>query len=403
MLKAIIICPDSDLRQRLSNRLDRSGRIEVSRVVTEYPDSFELNRIYRSASADVIFLSGESITHALEVVRAVLAVKPKTQVIAVLRNHEPSHLLHLMRAGVRDCLSLPLDPADVEAVLQRAASQLQPAAASGAHKSGNISAFLPAKPGVGASTVATNTALAAAAIQKRVLLADLDFSGGMLRFMLKLAHKTSIADACERAAHMEESIWQRLVDKVNKLDVIHAGPFNPASRPSANQIRHLAAFWRNHYDNVFIDLSGEINEHCLEALHESQQIFMVCTTETSSLYQAKEKLEYLKSLDLGGRASLIVNRYSKDSVMTPYQVEELVGTRVHAVLGNDYLRVQKALHEARGVERDSPLGKQFVELAKSFAGNTPEAAPESKASQLLGWLKSKKPRPAAVKQQVSEA
>src|ERR1051326_3220865 len=120
MLKAIIICPDSDLRQRLSNRLDRSGRIEVTRVVTEYPDSFELNRIFRSASADVIFLSGESITHALEVVRAVLAVKPKPQVIAVLRNHEPSHLLPLMRAGVRDCLSLPLDPADVEAVLQRA-------------------------------------------------------------------------------------------------------------------------------------------------------------------------------------------------------------------------------------------------------------------------------------------
>jgi len=139
------------------------------------------------------------------------------------------------------------------------------------------------------------------------------------------------------------------------------------------------------YGAVCVDLSGDLEQHSLEVMQESKRIFLVCTPETASVHQAKEKCAYLKRVDLGDRVRLIVNRHTRSALITPAEIEKLVGAPLQAVLGNDYSGVQKSLQDATAVSASSSLGKQFATLAASIAGKNPYTS--SPASKLpLAWL-----------------
>ncbi len=83
------------------------------------------------------------------------------------------------------------------------------------------------------------------------------------------------------------------------------------------------------------------------------------------MHLAREKYLYLKQLDLGERVSVLLNRCQKRSLITPQQIEQLLGLPVHMTFPNDYQGVQRALTEGRWVDPQGDLGKQFTTLAQS--------------------------------------
>src|SRR6202011_3948221 len=153
-------------------------------------------------------------------------------------------------------------------------------------------------------------------------------------------------------------------------------------RIEATQITHLMNFMRRNYRVLCFDLSGNLEKYSLEIMHESKKIFLVCTPEIPSLHLAREKYVYLKQLDLGDRVAVLLNRSQKRPLITPQQIEQLLGLPVHMTFPNDYHGVQQALTEGRWVVPHSDLGKQFTALAASMieVRQTPSAsaAPEKK-------------------------
>jgi Flp pilus assembly CpaE family ATPase len=95
-------------------------------------------------------------------------------------------------------------------------------------------------------------------------------------------------------------------------------------------------------------------------------VFLVCTPEITSLHLAREKLQYLQSLDLGARVCLLVNRAQKRSVINASQIEQLLRIPVQQTFPNDYNGVQRALQNGKAVDPTSDLGKQFEILAKTI-------------------------------------
>ena len=88
--------------------------------------------------------------------------------------------------------------------------------------------FLPAKPGVGATTLAVNTAVALAkGDDTRVFLGDFDLNCGLIRFMLQLRNSYSVLDASQKAEQIDENLWPQLVTSFGTLDVMHAGTSIP--------------------------------------------------------------------------------------------------------------------------------------------------------------------------------
>ncbi len=371
MLRGLMICPDVELSERLSLAVGELGLVHVTRCLDRYPNGHELMRYVRAHAPHVIFLSTESMTRAMEIMRELEAKMKNVQVVAVSRVCDPELLLECMRVGIREFTSPPFDRSVLEQVVERiraSAEQKPPSIET----TDQVFAFLPSKAGVGTSTIALNSAIAMAhQPDTNVLLSDFDLNSGMIRFMLKLDSQYSVTDAAEHAFDVDENLWPQLVTSVDKLDVLHAGRLNPDLRLEANQIRHLIEFMRRNYRALCFDLSGNLERYSLEIMHESKKILLVCTPEIPSLHLAREKYAYLQKLDLGDRVAVLLNRCTKRPMITPDQIEQLLGLPVFMTFPNDYHGVQRALTLGRWVESNSELGKQFYHLSQTLLDRRP--------------------------------
>ncbi len=366
MLRGIVICPDADLNERLDALLTEIGIVSVTRTLDRYPNSLELVRFLRAHAPHVIFVSTESTAKALEIAHEVEKNTPGVQIIAVSRFCDPQILLEVMRAGIREFASLPFDRQALSEALLRVKVALETRPPE-IEATDQVFCFLPSKAGVGTSTVALNASIAMSRLPNTtVLLSDFDLNSGMVRFMLKLDNTYCVTDAAEHSLDMDESLWPTMVTTLDKLDVLHAGKLNPDFRIEPTQIRHLMEFMRRNYSALCFDLSGNLERYSLEIMHESKRIFLVCTPEIPSLHLAREKYLYLKQLDLADRVSVLLNRCQKRPLITPQQIEQLLGLPVHMIFPNDYQGVQRALTFGRWVEPNTDLGKQFTLLAQTM-------------------------------------
>jgi pilus assembly protein CpaE len=378
MLRAIIICPDAELNNRLEKSLSETGIVAVTRVMDRYPNALELTRFLRAHAPQVVFLSTETLSRAADVVREIEKQTPGVQVIAVGRVADPQLLLELMRSGIREYAAYPFDLEPLTEALLRVQETLQSKPAY-IDSTDNVFSFLPSKAGVGASTMALNVAVALSRQpNSSVLLSDFDLNSGMMRFMLKLTNEHSVTDAAEHSMHMDEALWPQMVTAVDKLDVLHAGKLNPDFRIEAAQITHLMEFMRRNYRVLCFDLSGNLEKYSLEIMHESKKIFLICTPEIPSLHLAREKYMYLKRLELHDRVCILLNRCQKRPLVTPDQIEQLLGVPVTMTFPNDYQGVHRALTFGRWVEPATELGRQFTLLSQTMLENRPRAVDHRK-------------------------
>ena len=385
MLRSVIICPDADLNERLEKLLGEID-VHVTRTLDRYPPSLELLRVVRAHAPQVVFVSTESIQKTLEISRELEKNTPGVQLFALSRSLDPQVLLELMRAGIREFASLPFDrQALVDALVRiRDAADQRPPSVQATNQ---VFSFLPSKAGVGTSTIALNTAVAISRLPNvSTLLSDFDLNSGMMRFMLKLESSFCVTDAAEHALEMDESMWPSMVTKVDRLDVLHAGKLNPDFRIEPTHIRHLMEFMRRNYDALCFDMSGNLEKYSLEIMHESKKIFLVATPEIPSLHLAREKVAYLKQLDLSDRICLLLNRSQKRPLITPAEIQELVGVPVFMTFPNDYQGVQRALAAGRYLDPSSDLGKKFTSLAQTMFEQKVAAVPLESKKRFLEFF-----------------
>jgi pilus assembly protein CpaE len=165
---------------------------------------------------------------------------------------------------------------------------------------------------------------------------------------------------------MDENLWPQLVTFIEKMDVLHAGRVNPSIRIEAPQIRNLIQYTRRNYDALCFDLSGNLERYSLDIMHESKRVLLVCTPEIPSLHLAREKMQFLKSVDLDSRVSVILNRLHKKPLFGKAQVEDILGVPVLATLPNDYHGVNRSTAKGTVVDVSSDLGKDYVHFAASL-------------------------------------
>jgi pilus assembly protein CpaE len=364
MLKGAIICPDEELSEQLEELLADMGVVAVLRTIPRYPNGHELMRMLRANAPQVLFVSIESLSRALEVVVAAEAQSSGIQFVAVGRSADPATLIEVMRSGIREFIPFPFQRQSVydslvrlKEMLDRKPMQLD--------STDLIFSFLPSKPGVGTTTIATNSAIAVSRLpEQRSLLLDCDQNSGMVRFLLQIENNFSILEAAERSFQLDENMWPQLVTSIGHLDVIHSGKLNPELHLEPSHMRHILEFARRNYRAVFLDLSGNFEKFSLEAMHESKRIFLVVTPEVPSLHLAREKLQYLRQIDLADRVAILLNRCQKRALVSPHQVEELLGQPVLMTFANDYQGVHKAMTAGKAVDSGSELGRQFNQLAQ---------------------------------------
>jgi pilus assembly protein CpaE len=360
---AILIAPDPRTGRATYAEIAGSVAAQFGPAVDHYPSERELLEILATVKPDAIFLHCGNVDAAASCATVIERNAPAVLSIAVGFYDHPDTFVRLMRSGIREFLSFPTHSIRAQEAIENIQKRLNKAKADDS-PSASLYCFLPAKPGVGASTIAVNTALAAAKTQ-RVLLCDLDVNVSMSTFLLNVDAEHSIRAAMDARDRLDHDLWNRIVGSRGELDVLGPGGVGGEDFDAVSLLE-VIRFAGKIYDAIFIDCSGNFELFCGDLFHLATQVFLVCTTEIAALHLGRTKAQTLRTVNSGQRVSVLMNRATSGEALSIKEVEKLLEFRVRFSFNNDYRRVNEAALSHEAISARSELGKQFVQFSESL-------------------------------------
>jgi pilus assembly protein CpaE len=320
---------------------------------------------------DVLLIEVTNLREPLdEVIRRIKATSVAPQIFAVHTAADSQLILQALRSGASEYLFPPLGDQLRQALGRVAAERSNKAHA--ARPGGRVLAFVSAKGGCGATTVACHTGLRLAArTGQKVLLADFDLDTGMIGFLLKAKSQYSALDALRNVHRLDSNYWSALVSNgIPNLEVL-SSPGPPASGEefTAEQIRYVLRFGRAQYDWILVDLGRSLTHFSFRVVEEADETYLVTTLEVPALHQAKQIIQ--KMLGSGypeGRLKVLLNRAPKRSEITLDELKGMLGVPIYSTISNDYAALNDSYSVGQMLPAGTALGRQFEDLAVRIAG-----------------------------------
>jgi pilus assembly protein CpaE len=354
------------------------------RIIVEHQDigdlSNFLDRLERMRP-DVVLIDISGWKEPLEgLVTSIRTAIGDPMIIALNTSADANVILSSLRAGVNEYLYPPVQDT-LRKALEKRSTERSRRRDGGTKGAGKSFAFLSAKGGCGATTIITHVAQELGRLNQKVLLCDLDLDAGMIGFITKTKAVYSILDAVNNLHRLDISYWKALVSNgIPGVEIVSA-PLALASKqqPKDDQVRHVLAFARPHYDWTLVDLGRGLSRMSMAALEEIDEVCLVTTLEVPALHQCKQIVQTLLDSGYGkSRIRLILNRAPKRLDITPGELEKMLGIPIHSTVPNDYPELYETYAEGRMLTHNSDLGRQIAKFASKLAGLEDEKATKKK-------------------------
>jgi pilus assembly protein CpaE len=310
---------------------------------------------------------------------------PHIAVVLLCAGCSPDFLIAAMRAGVREVLSSPVVPAEMQALVNRIGGKLRGAQGRGA---GKVLAFIPCKGGSGATFLATSLGYQLAETRS-VLLIDLNLQfGDALSFVHDARPPSTLADVARAIGRLDASFLAASTVKVAPNFSIMAAPLDHAQAVeiTAAQVDAVLALAVQHYDFVLLDIGRPIDTLGIKALDRAHMIYPVLQAGVSSIRNAKKMLDIFKSLDYDARkVELIVNRFDRKGAIGIAEIERALGKFTIHTVPNSYKQVTAAIEHGEPLmasARANPVLRNVAGLADALSPRP--AATRSLLVRLLG-------------------
>jgi len=360
------------------------------RIIVEHQDigdlSSFLDRLERMRP-DVVLVDISNWREPLEgLVTSIKGAIGDPMLIALNTHAEADAILSSLRAGINEYLYPPLQE-PLKKALERRSAERSRRRDGGAKGAGKAYGFFSAKGGCGATTLITHVAAELGRHNLKILLTDLDLDAGMVAFITKTKSVYSVLDAINNLHRLDIHYWKALVSNgIPGVEII-SSPLALASKmqPKDDQIRHVLAFAKPHYDWTLIDLGRSLSHTALAALDEIDEACLVTTLEVPALHQSKQIIQTLLDTGYGkNRVKLIINRAPKRLDITPGELEKMLGVPIYFTIPNDYPELYETYAEGRMLNRNSELGKQIARLAVKLGGLEDDKSRDKKRFGLFG-------------------
>src|SRR5579871_5222869 len=225
-----------------------------------------LSKLERIRPDVLLFDISKSGAGLEEQVRRIRSTGLAPSFFAVDAAAEPEKILRAIRSGAAEFLYPPL-AAPLQAALTKLADE-KSTQQHDSHGGGKIAAFLSAKGGCGATTIACHAAVELAAlVHQKVLLADLDLESGLVSFLMKATAQYSVLDAIQNLHRLDPNFWKALVSNGRPGVEVMGSAATPNLReaPEPEQIRDVLRFMRAQYSAVLLDLGRNLTKFSLAA------------------------------------------------------------------------------------------------------------------------------------------
>lgn len=351
MINILVAADDTARLTQIARLVTDSGHYRVTRAHGR-PSQIE-HRTDGLDSFDILLIDGATTDAAeLSAIERICRLHPGLTGILVAADASPHVLLDAMRAGVRDVLQWPIDPAALARSLERAATQSTRRDADDTR----FVSFMSCKGGAGTSFTASNVAYEIAeGFKRRVLLVDLNQQFADAAFLVSdETPPSTLPQLCAQIERLDGAFLDASVAHVTPTFHVLAGAGDPVK---AAEMREDALEWilgvaAPRYDFVIFDIGVSINPLSIVALDRSDQIQLVLQPAMPHVRAGRRLLEILVSLGYPtDRLRLVVNRATRASERTRTALEEVLGLRASCTVPDDADIVREALDQGHPVSR----------------------------------------------------
>jgi hypothetical protein len=116
------------------------------------------------------------------------------------------------------------------------------------------------------------------------------------------AREYSLWNPTDSPRRLDGHTWGAFVFDSRGIEVLDAREVYP------RQLGKVLEYARQKYRIVCADVSGAKDQHSLETLRNSECIFLVSHSDRSSLEMAREKRDWLQSIDMADQCGLLLDR-----------------------------------------------------------------------------------------------
>jgi pilus assembly protein CpaE len=391
--RAALISSDSTFVAQVKQLLtgpDRPISLELELTVPLYQFGEPQVQALRTLGPELIILDlEESQDLGLQLAQYLVELSPAQLFIATGPVLSSEQLMQAMRAGVSDYLPKPVSPEALLAAVTRCAHKLRRPDEEKQRQPGRILSFFSPKGGGGSTTLATNLAiLIHRTTRAKTLLLDLDLELGESDLMLGIHPRFNFVDFVENFRRMDASLLGSYIEHHPSGVHLLPAPSQPekAEGITADQIRRILTFLRQHYDYIIIDTPRSFAPTTLTVFELADLVFIVSTADVPSLRNIQRGIPLLKRVLTKGedQVRLIINRYDPNDAISVADVEKSLGLKVFWKLSNDYEAVMGSVNAGRPIVLNggSPYTRDLAGLVAQVTG-VREEAPRSRLAQAL--------------------
>ncbi len=281
----------------------------------------------------------------------------KTALVVFGDEHDTASLKLALKLGASDYLSREASFDELLPLLEDIAKDKV-----SNNKLGELSLFINAKGGSGATTVALNTAIALSEYSKgKVLLIDLGMQFSDATDYLNSKPKYSINDVVDTMNDLDDLSLEGLVHRHSSgVNYLCFSPENIKDNyDRATKVSELIPLLRQYYQHVIIDMSHGIEHVFQHVVSPASYIYLVMQQNVTSIRHASN---YIKSLQLdyglsSNQVRLVINRYEKKNSIAVKDIEKALPNREILLVPNNFSIAMEC----------SNLGKPIVQSKKNSA------------------------------------
>jgi pilus assembly protein CpaE len=390
-LSIATLCLDQESAGQLRGFLDSMPLAqlvtELQHYLADEQDSVFVDRL-RDLRPDICIIDfdrdRDKAGRTAERIREVLT---ETAIFAASSKSQSDLIIRAMRSGCTEYVIKPIDRDQLLEALARVGGRRRE---KREQLAGQVLAFLSAKGGTGATTLAIHLATHLAQ-RKKTLLVDLHPDLGDAAIFLALPrHQYHFYDLAENTHRLDTEFLQGFVVRhPTGLQILPApdGVETPR-RAGSEALQRIMEFLRVQYEFVVVDCSPGLDEETMAVIDLADYLYLVGTPEIPSLRNVARHLEFFGRYDYPrDKIRVIINRHMKSSTITDAQIEKAIHKNIYWKIPNQYAEVIKAINngDPLSIAPRSELMRSMNEWVESLIG---KPLPQGKKAEkgMFGFL-----------------
>lgn len=316
-------------------------------------------------------------------IRGLQQTAPSTDIFLTSAVVDPQLLLDVLRAGVKEFLTQPLRPEEVQQAFQRFRDRNAEASAGEVRRTGRIISIIGGKTGVGTTTLVASLAAALRTGDGRaVAVVDLNLHGGDVPAFFDVNPLRSIRDIDLDLSRLDPTFLAGMMSKHSSgVDVLPLGDTELAGgHVSSECVDRTLRVMRTMYDFIVVDCGHAIDMASYSAMSLSGSIILVTSLVVPVVRRSKRLLDQLRSeegaLPDPSVVQVAVNWFVDRDQVILSEARDVLQVKPQWLLARDSDAATDALNNGQPVVLHAPrsnLAKSIAKMAADLGGSEASA------------------------------